>query len=118
MTFEMLRHTNAARCQESFHPINDWSPSDWSNAMAGETGEACNITKKMLRLLTSKKQASRNSETDTEELKYKLGLEIADVVIYADLLATRVGLKLEDCIKEKFNQKSAEVGSIFRLVGE
>jgi len=41
--------------------------------------------------------------------------EIADMVIYADLLAQRLGRKLEDAIKNKFNQTSDKVGSDIKL---
>jgi hypothetical protein len=37
-------------------------------------------------------------------------------VIYADLLATRIGRRLEDCIREKFNITSDKIGSDVRLL--
>jgi len=73
MNFWDLAKANRIRCDRSFHPLNDWSPSDWSNAMAGECGEVCNLTKKL-----------RRSEDVPIE---RIGQEIADTVIYADLLA-------------------------------
>src|SRR5690242_420165 len=47
LTFERLRAVNVLRCEDAFHKLNAWLPEQWTNAMAGETGEACNITKKM-----------------------------------------------------------------------
>lgn len=101
MDFKDLAEANRIRCEKSFHPLNDWSPSDWSNAMAGECGEACNLTKKL----------RRGEDIPTE----RIGQEIADNVIYADLLAQRLGLSLGDIVKETFNEKSVEIGSDIRL---
>ena len=50
LTFERLRRKNVKRNRQSFKGnLEDWSLAEWSNAMAGECGEACNLTKKMLR---------------------------------------------------------------------
>lgn len=106
LTFERLRTVGYARAIGPFkhdEGLTDWSPAEWSNAMAGECGEACNMTKKMLR------DGSEN--VDMEEM----GHEIADVVIYADLLATRLGFKLEDLIVKKFNKVSEEKNSDLKL---
>src|SRR6188474_1749001 len=34
-----------------WHPggLEEWSPAEWGNALAGETGELCNVLKKILR---------------------------------------------------------------------
>lgn len=101
MSFEDLRSANERRTERHFHKISEWSPTDWACAFAGETGEACNIVKKM-----------RRGES---ALLNDLGDEIADAVIYADLLANRVGLSLEDCIRWKFNKTSSKIGSSIRL---
>ena len=101
MDFRELAEANWIRCEESFRPLGDWSPSDWSNAMAGECGEACNLTKKI----------RRGEDIPIE----RIGQEIADTVIYADLLAQRLGLSLGDIVKQTFNEKSVEVGSDIRL---
>ena len=65
--------------------------------MAGETGEACNLIKKL-----------RRGEAVRPET---IGEEIADVVIYADLLAARLGLDLGECVRAKFNLVSVKRGS-------
>lgn len=115
MDFEELRNANVTRCEESFHSIDGWTPSEWSNAMAGEVGEACNLTKKMARVWPSNRLIKQWDKKTLEQLESELALELADVVIYADLLATRIGRRLEDCVREKFNMKSAEIGSAVRL---
>ena len=106
LSFEQLRQVSYERATTVFNHTEglvDWSPAEWSNAMAGETGEACNMTKKLLR--------DGPEAVDMIELGY----EIADVVIYADLLATRMGFKLEDLIRAKFNKVSKKKGSDLRL---
>jgi len=72
--------------------------------MAGECGEACNLTKKMLR-------GDRGGKKDIKEL----GKEIADVVVYADLLAAAAGINLEKAIIQKFNEVSKRRKSKIRL---
>ena len=94
---KMLRLKNVERCEQVFHGVNEWMPWDWSNAMAGEVGEVCNLTKKML----------RGEEIDKSEV----AKEIADVIIYADLLAARLTIDLEDAIIKKFNEVSIKRGS-------
>ena len=101
MDFKDLRSMNVARCTEVFHALENWTPTDWSNAMAGEVGETCNLTKKMLR-----------GEVIT---KRELADEIADVVIYADLLSARCNISLEDAIRNKFNEVSAKKDSRYTL---
>lgn len=101
MDFKELAKANLVRCEKSFHALGDWSPSDWSNAMAGECGEVCNLTKKL----------RRGEDIPVE----RIGGEIADTVIYADLLAQRLGLSLGDLVVKTFNAKSVEVGSYIRL---
>lgn len=89
-----------------------WSISDWSNAMCGEAGEAANIVKKMRRLDIG---IPRDGATDRPELVHKLGLELADVIIYADLLATKCGIDLAEAIREKFNLVSEREGTPEKL---
>ncbi len=107
LTFEQLRQANAARCGESFHELDAWSPADWAVAMAGECGEACNLVKKMRR--------QHPYDAPPEELTSMLADEIADLVIYADLLASRMRIDLGAAIARKFNVVSDRVGSHVRL---
>ncbi len=97
MIFNELRKANVGRCKGSFHGVGRWSPSDWSNAMAGECGEVCNLTKKL-----------RRGENIPSEM---IADEIADVIIYADLLAARLKINLDSAVKRKFNIVSKRVGS-------
>ena len=118
MTFEEFQRVNKARCEAAAQSIDGWLPSQWSNAMAGEAGEACNITKKMDRIWPAnqfKQSWNKPEDQRMSELEDRLALELGDVVIYADLLATRIGRSLGDCVRESFNRKSDEIGSSFKL---
>lgn len=84
-----------AKCRD------EWSLADWSNALAGETGELCNWIKKI----------RRGDNIDLAEV----GKELADIVIYADLLADKLGLSLSDCITSKFNEVSERVHSSVKI---
>jgi NTP pyrophosphatase (non-canonical NTP hydrolase) len=99
--FEKFSELNKNRCDEVFHKLEDWSYSDWGNAMAGECGEACNKIKKLRR------EENINKKDIAEE--------VADVAIYADLLCTRLGYSLSDLIKEKFNKVSDKRGSKIKI---
>ena len=97
LNFAELRNTNVRRCDANFFGLYEWSPTDWGCALAGEVGELCNLLKKMRR---------------GEDIKVEdVGRELADVVIYADLLAARLGISLARAIPKKFNETSVKVGS-------
>lgn len=114
--FENLRSVNIERCKR-WHGkkgVNDWSISEWLMALAGEAGEACNAGKKRLRLVKGNQQhgdVPANIEAATAAI---MG-ELADVVIYADMCATRLGMSLGDAVREKFNQISEREGFPERL---
>mgnify|MGYP001570964157 CR=1 FL=1 len=97
LDFDILRQANLERCNSAFHPIDEWSPTDWATALAGEVGEACNLIKKL----------RRGEEIATVDIAD----EIADAVIYADLLCTRLGEQLSVAIRRKFNMVSDRVSS-------
>lgn len=78
--------------------------SDWSNALAGETGELCNVIKKIRRLQTG--ASTQYNTPPIDELIQKLKDEIADVFLYLDLVAYYFDLELEECIFPKFNRVS------------
>lgn len=93
LTFKELNRANTERNQLLFSDIDkNWVLSDWTNALAGESGELCNKVKKV----------RRGEEVPLEDLEE----ELADVVIYADLIANKLGTTLAKCIINKFNKKS------------
>lgn len=113
LTFATLNSTNRHRCEQVFHPINEWTPSDWGCALAGECGEVCDAVKK-LRRLDHNTNTAKDPQTVMEAVE-DVALELADVVIYADLLASRLGIDLGDAVIRKFNATSKLRGSTIFL---
>jgi len=118
LTFAKLQASNADRLPEfknakgaTAHKKSDgsdWTLLEWAGAMCGEAGEAANVAKKLRRgdiHLVAGNPTGRKLLAD----------EIADTVIYADLLATQAGISLGDAVREKFNETSKKVGSSVRL---
>lgn len=111
LTFERLRYANVVRCHDAYDPLEEWSLCDWATAAAGEMGEVCGVVKKARRL-------GHDDDLvldDHLDLVADLSDEIADVVIYLDLLAARAGIDLAAAIARKFNQTSLNVHSDVRL---
>lgn len=94
-----LRKTSVERCEESYFPLDHWSVLEWAGAAAGECGEAANVAKKIRR------------DGPSRERKLDLADEIADTIIYLDLLAASEGINLENAIINKFNKTSMKIGS-------
>ena len=101
ITFAQLRAKNVERDRKDFGSIATWSLPTWGNALAGEVGEACNLIKKQ----------DRGDSIGC----FQIGKELADIVIYADLIAAKLGLHLDFCIQQKFNEVSNRIGSEVRL---
>lgn len=105
LTFKKLRKTNLKRCETHFHLLHDWSETDWACALSGEVGELCNFLKKR----------RRNSEDKSLYLE-DCKKEIGDIGAYLDLISAKLGFKLEDCIRDKFNEVSKrKKGCKFKL---
>lgn len=108
LMFAELRNVNVSRCRR-WHPADStpWTAADWSNALCGEAGELANVIKKIRRQETG---ARNEGDPSMDELRKMAAAELADVVIYADLLADFLGVNLGEAIKEKFNKTSARYG--------
>ena len=115
LTFAEVTAANVARAKR-WHPgfpVDDsWNGADWSNAMCGEAGEAANVVKKLRRHETGHHGAL---DGDEAALREKLADELADVLLYADLLAAKYGIDLPEAIVRKFNEVSARQGFPERL---
>jgi len=68
--------------------------------LAGETGEACNVVKKILR----EKLGIKGSRATMQDLKD----ELEDVIICAALVANAAGINLDPA--DKFNATSRKIG--------
>ena len=106
LLFTTLRDYNNAR-QLQWDKEGKLTALYFSNAMAGEAGEVCNVIKKFERqslgLVGSRATIQQFAD------------EIADVIIYADLLAAQMGVDLGTAVKEKFNRKSDELGLTIKI---
>src|SRR5579872_1682054 len=106
LTFGELRAANTTSCQR-WHSggIEEWSVADWATATAGEFGEACNAIKKLRRIECGAQNINDPGRhlTERDQAIAAIGDELADTLIYLDLLARRLGVDLEAAIIRKFN---------------
>ena len=110
MSFEILSELNNRRAGEAYHDIEAWSPMQWGCAVAGEVGELCNLLKKLERL-------NSNDVEALSEIIDGIPDEVADVIIYLDLLLKRCNLAtgrkdtLSQAVARKFDKTSRKIGS-------
>jgi len=111
--FNKLRKVNVARCS-TWHGKDSerWSLADWSNATCGEVGELANVIKKIRRHETN---AVNEGDPPRWKLEEMAAEELADVVIYCDLLAHELGVNLAEAVTKKFNKVSVKYGFPERL---
>jgi len=112
VSFGELRSVNVSRKIKWHGDTDGWIGSDWATAMGGECGEALNVVKKLRR---AEMGIANRGDPDPNELKVMLGFEIADTVIYGDLLAAYYGIDLNGCVVTKFNAVSVKFGFPERL---
>lgn len=109
---------------------SEWNGADWSNAMLGEIGETAEVVdalvaQSLMTLLTGAGGNAANTvkklrrhETGTatprdpspEDLRGKLGSELADVTSYSVLLADHYDLWLPGHVISTFNNVSERQG--------
>lgn len=112
LNLKKLREINVARSNR-WHEDEAWNVSDWAVAFAGEAGEACNAVKKLRRLETFVRRAP--NDLNRKEAIKKIAQEVADTVLYADLLLAHLGVDLSQALIETFNRKSEDMGFPERL---
>lgn len=98
LTFRTLRDANKERRKYFKH--KKWSPAQWLQAVMGELGEYANLRKKVER-----------GDFSMDEVRDKLADELADVVIYLDILATELGIDLGAAVMSKWNRVSDRIGA-------
>jgi NTP pyrophosphatase (non-canonical NTP hydrolase) len=97
MDFGQLRKANIERLKEIHRATLDWTIGDWGCAAAGEMGELCNFLKKVRR---------------GEEIACRdVADEIADVIVYLDIIAHQFNIDLGGAVRTKFNATSDKYGS-------
>lgn len=109
LSFATLRKANLERANttEKYAVCKTWTLDQWFKAVVGELGEFANISKKVDR-----------GDFTLEEAKQSLAKEIADTLIYLDLMAHNLDIDLGSATIEKFNEVSQRVGSNIYLDDE
>lgn len=79
---------------------SDWQPAQWLQAVVGELGEYANLRKKVER-----------GDLTIDEALPELSDELADTLIYLDLLAAQLDIDLSEAVRSKFNRVSDRVSS-------
>src|SRR5271166_2680542 len=88
--------------------IKGWSTMEWAAAMCGEAGEAANVAKKLKRMDDG--IVSANNFCSREDGVRELAKELADTLIYIDLVAAREGIDLAKAVIDAFNRVSEREG--------
>lgn len=105
LTFAAFQAINKTRCEEKFHPqCADWLPMGWPLAIAGEAGELCNLIKKCVR-----------GDFTFESQRVAILKELADVIIYCDLMISAMDANTGEVVAAKFDEVSKRVGFTKRL---
>jgi hypothetical protein len=90
LSFDRLMAVNRLRCEAHFHSLDQWKPWEWTNAMAGECGEACNVSKKMNRIWPAnmfKQNWNKPEDQRMDELAERLADEV--IALRVELSAHR-----------------------------
>jgi NTP pyrophosphatase (non-canonical NTP hydrolase) len=115
LTFREVREANQTR-QESIWPAcRDIELTYWTTALAGETGEACEIIKKASRDVGRLEARDEPTDILSGNDVTALSKELADIVHYCDILACRCGIDLGKAVQDKFNEVSERLGVEHRL---
>lgn len=109
---DSLREINRRRCDQWHDAETDsWTLGDWGNAFGGEAGELQNVVKKLRRHASGASQAYNTP--GVEALRMDFAEEVADVLLYLDLLCWKAGVHpsdLQAVLREKFNLVSKAQG--------
>ncbi len=107
LTFSHVSRTNLERALV-WHKggLEEWTVSDWGCAMGGEAGEVLDAIKKLRRIEEHVPSENVKQPPDREAAVKAIAQEIGDTFVYLDLLAQRLGLSIEDCIRNTFNRIS------------
>lgn len=101
LTFRNFQRANTARDEFIREGKKPWPPHDFALAAAGPVGYIAH-------LLTSERRGNDVAEGEIFD-------EIADAVIYLDLLCSSMGGSLDQVLARKFNVNSHEFGSDITL---
>ena len=109
LTFLALREANTIRLPlfkngkgvvaHSKADGSDWTLLEWAGALCGEAGELANLLKKV-----------RRGDVTLDEARPAIAKELADNVIYLDIIAKQAGIDLGRAVTQKFNETSTKTG--------
>lgn len=98
MTFNHFQTINLKRCKAAFDKDAHDLPF-FAIAIAGESGEFCNLLKKVLR-----------GDFPLESVRNDLLEELADIITYCDLAISKLDGDTTSEIRQKFNKVSDRRG--------
>jgi hypothetical protein len=116
MTLEHLIAQSSARSDRWMAGV-EWLITDWTNQMAGESGETCNAAKKLRRIQSGVANINAQDRhlASEEDAKHKIGLEAADTILSAICVLRAAGCDPIAYLVEAFDLKSEELGFPERL---
>lgn len=123
-----LQRMNEARVAAFKMDLTDWSSMEWGSELGEEVGEFMgsvlflgSALSKVLGAVKKRTRAPHPTLPDTDitgkpvPSTESVASELADVVIVASLLASRLGIDLNNAVRAKWNATSAKVGWKERL---
>ena len=112
MDITKFQAINATRAKCWHHnDKNNWNLLEWAGAMCGEAGEAANVAKKIRRLeMELPNKLAGLDINNYPELRFQLGREVADTIIYGLIIMSELGLDSSAVLTNVFNKKSTEYG--------
>lgn len=112
ISLEFIQNNKARALRWHKGNLQNWSPAEWGNAIAGEVGEFCNVAKKIKRHDEGMQQ-NAVGPTDAEtrdKLVQMSAMELADVVTYCVVTASAMGININMALRQKFNEISEREG--------
>lgn len=122
--FQNAQVSRAARWHQD--DLEPWSGADWSGAMMGEIGEVAEEMISLFLLARLTEAAGHGADTvkklrrletgaehigaERDELRKKLGNELADAFAYMSNIANHYDIDLAEAVRGKFNEVSDKYG--------
>lgn len=105
-TIRSIQAINQARSDRWMAGSPGWTILEVAGELCGEAGELTNICKKLRRL----EMGVPGNKLSDVGLREQARGECGDVMVVLMLVASKLGIDLEDAVREAFNRKSIEMG--------
>jgi NTP pyrophosphatase (non-canonical NTP hydrolase) len=101
MTFYEFQQLNERRENEAnkYEKCRSWGLNNFVLALVGEAGELANLVKKIER-----------GDFTLDEVRGEVSKELADIITYADLIYTKLGLNTGIELMRKFQEINERIG--------